>query len=269
MPVHTTRELRPQDQPYRTRLHELRRHQQRVQPVGTRRGGCAAVLREVRRAGHHVLGHGQRVQPRLVRGDRRSVRSRRTAVARTSCWHEGPLPHACRPGGSGLSRKAIMENIDASLKRLGTDYVDLYQIHRFDPNTPVEETMEALNDVVRSGKGSLHRGLGHGAWQFSKMQYTARAERLVDRSSRCRTSTTSSCARRSGRCSACSPTRVSGRSRSRPWPRGGLPPVGPVDRSDGDRPGGQALRQDADAADRGRGPGDPPRPAVYPMAQSP
>ena len=56
------------------------------------------------------------------------------------------------PGGSGLSRRAIMEQIDASLARLGTDYVDLYQIHRFDPDTPVEETMEALHDVVKAGK---------------------------------------------------------------------------------------------------------------------
>ena len=58
------------------------------------------------------------------------------------------------PGANakGLSRKHIMEAIDASLKRLGTDYVDLYQIHRFDPETPMEETMEALNDVVRAGK---------------------------------------------------------------------------------------------------------------------
>lgn len=56
------------------------------------------------------------------------------------------------PGGSGLSRKAVMEQIDASLKRLGTDYVDLYQIHRFDLHTPVEETMEALHDVVKAGK---------------------------------------------------------------------------------------------------------------------
>nr|WP_285724573.1 aldo/keto reductase [Psychromicrobium sp. YIM S02556] len=59
--------------------------------------------------------------------------------------HEGP-------GGSGLSRKAVMEQIDASLKRLNVDYADLYQIHRFDPDTPVEETMEALHDVVKAGK---------------------------------------------------------------------------------------------------------------------
>src|SRR5262245_42125113 len=56
------------------------------------------------------------------------------------------------PNGAGLSRKAILSEIDASLQRLGFDYVDLYQIHRFDPSTPIEETMEALNDVVRAGK---------------------------------------------------------------------------------------------------------------------
>ncbi len=77
------------------------------------------------------------------------------------------------PGGQGLSRKAIMENIDASLRRLGTDYVDLYQIHRFDPNTPVEETMEALHDVVKAGKARYIGASAMWAWQFSKMQYTA------------------------------------------------------------------------------------------------
>ena len=61
------------------------------------------------------------------------------------------------PGGSGLSRKAIMEQIDASLTRLGTDYIDLYQIHRFDPATPAAETMEALHDTVEAGEGPLHR----------------------------------------------------------------------------------------------------------------
>jgi aryl-alcohol dehydrogenase-like predicted oxidoreductase len=77
------------------------------------------------------------------------------------------------PGGSGLSRKAIMEQIDASLTRLGTDYVDLYQIHRFDPATPVEETMEALHDVVRAGKVRYLGASSMWAWQFAKMQHAA------------------------------------------------------------------------------------------------
>ncbi len=77
------------------------------------------------------------------------------------------------PGGSGLSRKAIMEQIDASLTRLGTDYVDLYQIHRFDPNTPVEETMEALHDVVKAGKARYIGASSMWAWQFAKMQHAA------------------------------------------------------------------------------------------------
>ena len=77
------------------------------------------------------------------------------------------------PGGQGLSRKAIMEQIDASLRRLGTDYVDLYQIHRFDPETPIEETMEALHDVVKAGKARYLGASSMWAWQFAKMQYTA------------------------------------------------------------------------------------------------
>ena len=77
------------------------------------------------------------------------------------------------PGGSGLSRKAIMEQIDASLRRLGTDYVDLYQIHRFDPDTPVEETMEALHDVVKAGKARYLGASSMWAWQFAKMQHAA------------------------------------------------------------------------------------------------
>lgn len=77
------------------------------------------------------------------------------------------------PNGGGLSRKAIMAEIDHSLSRLGTDYVDLYQIHRFDPHTPVEETMEALHDVVQAGKARYIGASSMFAWQFSKMQYTA------------------------------------------------------------------------------------------------
>jgi aryl-alcohol dehydrogenase-like predicted oxidoreductase len=77
------------------------------------------------------------------------------------------------PGGSGLSRKAIMEQIDASLGRLGTDYVDLYQIHRFDPDTPVEETVEALHDVVKAGKARYTGASSMWAWQFATMQHIA------------------------------------------------------------------------------------------------
>jgi len=77
------------------------------------------------------------------------------------------------PGGSGLSRKAIMEQIDASLRRLGTEYVDLYQIHRFDPDTPVEETMEALHDVVKAGKARYVGASSMWAWQFATMQHAA------------------------------------------------------------------------------------------------
>lgn len=77
------------------------------------------------------------------------------------------------PNGAGLSRKAILTEIDHSLRRLGTDYVDLYQIHRFDPDTPVEETMEALHDLVKAGKVRYIGASSMYAWQFSKMQYTA------------------------------------------------------------------------------------------------
>ena len=96
--------------------------------------------------------------------------SRREAIVLATkvhfSMHEGP-------GGSGLSRKAILEQIDASLTRLGTDYVDLYQIHRFDPNTPIEETMEALHDVVKAGKARYLGASSMWTWQFAKMQHVA------------------------------------------------------------------------------------------------
>ncbi|WP_068504420.1 aldo/keto reductase [Paenibacillus kribbensis] len=80
--------------------------------------------------------------------------------------HEGP-------NGAGLSRKAIMNEIDNSLKRLGTDYVDLYQIHRWDNTTPIEETMEALHDVVKAGKARYIGASSMYAWQFIKAQHVA------------------------------------------------------------------------------------------------
>ena len=77
------------------------------------------------------------------------------------------------PNSSGLSRKAILNEIDASLKRLGTDYVDLYQIHRWDYETPIEETMEALNDIVRAGKARYIGASAMWAWQFQKALHVA------------------------------------------------------------------------------------------------
>jgi aryl-alcohol dehydrogenase-like predicted oxidoreductase len=77
------------------------------------------------------------------------------------------------PNGAGLSRKAIMAELDASLRRLGVDYVDLYQIHRWDDNTPIEETMEALHDVVKAGKARYLGASSMYAWQFAKAQHLA------------------------------------------------------------------------------------------------
>jgi aryl-alcohol dehydrogenase-like predicted oxidoreductase len=113
----------------------------------------------------YSLGSSEEIVGRAIRkyADRESI------VLATKVFfpmHDGP-------GGSGLSRKAIMENIDASLSRLGTDYVDLYQIHRFDPETPVEETMEALHDVVRAGKVRYLGASSMWAWQFAKLQHAA------------------------------------------------------------------------------------------------
>ncbi|MGF6602584.1 aryl-alcohol dehydrogenase-like predicted oxidoreductase [Paraburkholderia sp. GAS448] len=78
------------------------------------------------------------------------------------------------PNGAGLSRKAIFSEIDHSLRRLGTDYVDLYQIHRWDPLTPLEETLEALHDVVKAGKVRYIGASSMYAWQFAKALYTSR-----------------------------------------------------------------------------------------------
>ncbi|GAA2111450.1 aldo/keto reductase [Microlunatus panaciterrae] len=79
------------------------------------------------------------------------------------------------PNGAGLSRKAILTQIDASLTRLGMDYVDLYQIHRWDPTVPIEETLEALHDVVRAGKARYIGASSMYAWQFSKALYLSEA----------------------------------------------------------------------------------------------
>jgi aryl-alcohol dehydrogenase-like predicted oxidoreductase len=92
----------------------------------------------------------------VVGGALKELAKRDEIVLATKVWGR------MRPGpnGAGLSRKAIFMEMDASLRRLGTDYVDLYQIHRWDDSTPIEETMEALHDLVKAGK-TLHRGLHH------------------------------------------------------------------------------------------------------------
>ena len=102
------------------------------------------------------------------------------------------------PNGRGLSRKAILTEIDASLRRLGTDYVDLYQTHRWDYETPIEETLEALHDVVKAGKARYIGASSMYAWQFARRS-TSPTSTAGRGSSRCRTTTTCSIARRSGR----------------------------------------------------------------------
>jgi 1-deoxyxylulose-5-phosphate synthase len=79
------------------------------------------------------------------------------------------------PNDRGLSRKHLLASVDASLKRLGTEYVDLYQVHRFDSETPVEETMQALDDIVRAGKARYVGASAMYAWQFAKLHMAATA----------------------------------------------------------------------------------------------
>lgn len=83
------------------------------------------------------------------------------------------------PGGSGLSRTAILEQVDASLRRLGTDHIDVYYVHRFDEETPVEETMRALDDIVRAGKVRYLGASSMYAWQFAKLQTAAAVNGLT------------------------------------------------------------------------------------------
>lgn len=83
------------------------------------------------------------------------------------------------PNDVGLSRKHILSQIDASLKRLGTDYVDLYQIHRWDPNTPIEETLHALHDIVKAGKARYIGASSMAAWQLGKALYSAEKHNLT------------------------------------------------------------------------------------------
>jgi aryl-alcohol dehydrogenase-like predicted oxidoreductase len=135
--------------------------------------GAEPIFRQAVEAGitfwdtANVYGHG--TSEEIVGRAVRKYTKRDDVVLATKLFnpmHDGP-------GGSGLSRKAVMEQVDASLTRLGTDYIDLYQIHRFDPQTPVEETMEALHDVVKAGKVRYLGASSMWAWQFATMQHAA------------------------------------------------------------------------------------------------
>ena len=113
----------------------------------------------------YSVGASEEITGRALRDFAR----REDVVIATKVW--GAMGQG--PNSRGLSRKAILHEIDASLTRLGTDYVDLYQIHRWDPNTPIEETMEALHDVVRAGKARYIGASSMHAWQFAKAQHLA------------------------------------------------------------------------------------------------
>ena len=113
----------------------------------------------------YSLGASEEVLGRAVRDFAR----RDEVVIATKVFH----PMSKDPNDSGLSRKHIMAAIDASLRRLGTDYVDLYQIHRWDPDTPIEETLLALHDVVRSGKARYIGASSMWAWQFATALHVA------------------------------------------------------------------------------------------------
>jgi aryl-alcohol dehydrogenase-like predicted oxidoreductase len=114
----------------------------------------------------YSLGVSEEITGRLLR--RFFTRREDYVLATKVCSRVGDGPN-----DAGLSRKHIMDSIDASLRRLGVDYVDLYQIHRWDPETPIEETMAALHDVVRAGKVRYLGASSMFAWQFAKAQHTA------------------------------------------------------------------------------------------------
>ncbi|WP_430910689.1 aldo/keto reductase [Methylobacterium sp. sgz302541] len=116
-------------------------------------------------ANYYSDGTSEEIVGRVLKEDAR----RDSIVLATKCFY--PLTN--EPNSGGLSRKAIFSALDASLKRLGTDYVDLYQIHRWDYATPIEVTLEALHDVVKSGKARAIGASSMFAWQFAKALFTA------------------------------------------------------------------------------------------------
>ena len=113
----------------------------------------------------YSLGRSEEVVGRALR----DFASRDAVVLATKAY----FPMSDDPNGRGLSRKHLMDAVDASLRRLGTDYVDLYQIHRWDPQTPIEETLSALHDIVRAGKARYLGASSMAAWQFATALHLA------------------------------------------------------------------------------------------------
>ncbi|MGE5828312.1 MAG: aldo/keto reductase [Micromonosporaceae bacterium] len=120
----------------------------------------------------YSLGVSEEITGRLLR---RTFRNREDFVLATKVFN----PMGEGPNDGGLSRKHVLAGIDASLRRLGVEYVDLYQIHRWDPHTPIEETMAALHDVVRAGKARYLGASSMYAWQFATAQHAARSGGLT------------------------------------------------------------------------------------------
>ena len=126
-------------------------------------------------AGDQFLRHGGCLLGRAERGDHRHSICARWRRATTSSWPPRSTGRwATARTSAGLSRKHIIEGCDNSLRRLGMDFIDLYQIHRWDPKTPIEETLEALDSLVRAGKVRYLGASSMAAWQLSKALYTAK-----------------------------------------------------------------------------------------------
>ena len=172
---------------------------------------AAALIKEALEAGINVFdtanvysgGSSEEITGRALRD---FARREEVVIATKVHGRMRPGPNGAGPVAQGDPARDRRQ----SLRRLGTDYVDLYQIHRWDPDTPIEETMEALHDVVRAGKARYLGASSMYAWQFAKAQHVAERATAGRRSSRCRTTTTCSTARRSGRCCRCARTRASG-----------------------------------------------------------
>ena len=154
-------------------MHDLRRAHARQPRLDLDEQASRPLIRQAIELGINFFdtanaysdGHSEEILGRVLREHAR----REEIVVATKVYFASRRA----PNIGGLSRKSILAEIDASLGRLGMDYVDLYQIHRWDPHTPIEETMEALHDVVKAGKARYIGASSMHAWQFAKAQHLA------------------------------------------------------------------------------------------------